>query len=67
METEKEKLIRAYRQGVKDGAATMFLLVNRGELTMEEMREELESFRIENAEGAVAEIMGELPGDPLLN
>lgn len=34
---------------------------------MEQMREELESFRLDNAEGAVAEIMGEPTGNSLLN
>ena len=61
METDKEKLIRAYQQGVKDGAATVLLLVSRNELTLDEIRDELEAFRMENAERAVEKLFGEMP------
>jgi hypothetical protein len=56
METEKQKLIRAYRQGVKDAAQTVLLLVSQHELTLDEIEAELESFGIDNAEPAVEEL-----------
>jgi hypothetical protein len=61
VETEKEKLIRAYRQGVKDAAQTALLLVGKHELTLDEIRDELESFRMDNAAAAVDEMFEETP------
>jgi hypothetical protein len=37
MVTEKEKLIRAYIEGVQDGAGAVLKMVNKKKLTMEQM------------------------------
>jgi hypothetical protein len=64
MESEKQKLIRAYRQGVKDGAETVLLLIDRA-ATLDEIREKWRL--LASAEAAVDEMAREPPVGTLVN
>ncbi len=59
MVTEKEKLIRAYIEGVQDRAGAVLTMVNEKKLTMEQMRKEAEAFGRAVAEEVVEKIMEE--------
>jgi hypothetical protein len=63
MKSEKQKLIRAYRQGVKDGAETVLLLIDRAAI-LDEIRKKVKL--LECAE-TVDEMVEEPPAGTLVN
>jgi len=60
MATEKENLIRAYTEGIKDGADAVLDMLGENKST-EEMRNEAIAFGKGYAEEAVADIMNPRP------